>query len=655
MAYRPIEPVGLGRNVAAEMAKGAPRLQQEMNTMGPDTIKMIALQQIAEQEKQRANNANLQAQPNPMTVLQQVEQEVMQMRQPQQPMIMPGMRDRAAQVGGVLAQKQRMEQQNMRRAAQPQQRPPVQAAMGGLMTRPAPNIQARYFEGGGIVGFQKGDKVEGGVDADELKRYGLTYEQFAELPAEKQQEIVRQINSIRTQKGDLSKLARAGTGILDLAKTPITALRNVAEEARTSDIGKALGLATPFEEAERVPYFGLTEAANRGIAAGARKATPAGILSQLPKADEGVEVEEKVEEKVAVAPTSAPAPVGGAPAKEKVEKERVFEEVAFKPMEIPDSLKQAGQKPDLSELQKGIAALRGSDPTTARDTAAEFYKKQMALDPELAAQQKGIAAEIKRRYEEPETTSRLRGLREMFAAGANKGSLGSIGAGMSEALSNIQDTERARKEKNFEAYQNSVDKLVAQSNEIASGALEYGKDAEKEARQNIRTALNTSLGVYQSESADARAARNQEAQLVINNANNEVRTAVGNLDAKVTQQANDALNKFREESLVADDVKSQRQLLGTLVKAKQSAELAIQSAIADLTVQIGYTPPPEDYEGTPEEYRKEVIDAALSKMAASLGPLNAMIDEFGGNLGVDLSTPEPEEQGDPRADAIVGI
>jgi hypothetical protein len=85
MAYRPIEPVGLGRNVAAEMAKGAPRLQQEMNTMGPDTIKMIALQQIAEQEKQRANNANLQAQPNPMTVLQQVEQEVMQMRQPQQP------------------------------------------------------------------------------------------------------------------------------------------------------------------------------------------------------------------------------------------------------------------------------------------------------------------------------------------------------------------------------------------------------------------------------------------------------------------------------------------------------------------------------------------------------------------------------------------
>ena len=79
MAYQPIEPVGLGRNVANEMMKGGARLQQEMKTMGPDTIKMIALQQIADQEKQRAMQANMRAQPNPATVMQQVEQEVMQM------------------------------------------------------------------------------------------------------------------------------------------------------------------------------------------------------------------------------------------------------------------------------------------------------------------------------------------------------------------------------------------------------------------------------------------------------------------------------------------------------------------------------------------------------------------------------------------------
>jgi hypothetical protein len=630
MAYRPIEPVGLGRNVAAEMAKGAPRLQQEMNTMGPDTIKMIALQQIAEQEKQRANNANLQAQPNPMTVLQQVEQEVMQMRQPQQPMVMPGMRDRAAQVGGVLAQKQQMEQQNMRRAAQPQQRPPVQAAMGGLMTQPAPNIQARYFEGGGIIGFagENGSYIptEEEIDIFIAENPELVKEQRVlgkTRPAMTREEIRDRL----IQKDKIKRVFK-GEGYANVFAKP----QKKAEEPEEAKTPK------PFsEQGVTLPETRFTKGDELG----------GGLAGLLPGAETIAEGMPKIPPRIQEAFDRLP--------EEKVEKERVFEEVAFKPMEIPDSLKQAGQKPDLSELQKGIAALRGSDPTTARDTAADFYKKQMALDPELAEQQKGIAAEIKRRYEEPETTSRLRGLREMFAAGANKGSLGSIGAGMSAALSDIQDRDKAAKLKNFEAYQNSVDKLVAQSNEIASGALEYGKDAEKEARQNIRTALNTSLGVYQSESADARAARNQEAQLVISNANNEVRTAIGNLDAKVTQQTNDALNKFREDSLAADDVKSQRQLLGTLVKAKQSAELAIQSAIADLTVQIGYNPPPEDYEGTPEEYRKEVIDAALSKMAASLGPLNAMIDEFGGNLGMDLSTPEPEEQGDPRADAIVGI
>ena len=159
MAYQPIEPVGLGRNVANEMMKGGPRLQQEIKTMGPDTIKMIALQQIADQEKQRAMQANMQAQPNPATVMQQVEQEVMQMAQPQQPAGMPMMRDRVPQVGGVLAQKQRMPQQNMQRAGRPQprpQQPPVRAAMGGLMTQAAPNIDPRYFESGGIVAFANG-------------------------------------------------------------------------------------------------------------------------------------------------------------------------------------------------------------------------------------------------------------------------------------------------------------------------------------------------------------------------------------------------------------------------------------------------------------------------------------------------------------------
>jgi hypothetical protein len=151
MAYQPIEPVGLGRNVSAEMMKGGPRLQEEIKTMGPNTIKMIALQQIADQQKQKAMQANLQAQPNPATIVQQLEQQLGGMGQPQQSMGLPPMRDKAQQVGGALAQKQQQQQQNMQRAAQGQGRPMM--AGGGLLSRPAPNIDPRYFEGGGIVAF----------------------------------------------------------------------------------------------------------------------------------------------------------------------------------------------------------------------------------------------------------------------------------------------------------------------------------------------------------------------------------------------------------------------------------------------------------------------------------------------------------------------
>jgi hypothetical protein len=664
MAYQPIEPVGLGRNVANEMMKGGPRLQQEIKTMGPDTIKMIALQQIADQEKQRAMQANMQAQPNPATVMQQVEQEVMQMAQPQQPAGMPMMRDRVPQVGGVLAQKQRMQQQNMQRAGRPQprpQQPPVRAAMGGLMTQAAPNIHPRYFEGGGIVAFAEGDRVKGGVDPDELKRYGFTYEQFAELSPEQQQQLIMQINSIRETKLDAASRVLPRTAALgaDIAAIPITALQNIVEGARTSDVGKALGLAEPFEEGKRTSYSRYGDYLKNIRDSNVGEATSAGILSQLPKpqVEEGDDGTVKVSEDRKIDVTETGDGSSGAPQVEVQEqqKETVYEQIdAPAGIEIPASLKQAGAKPSTAGIQ-GLLSKLSTDPNAERDSAAEFYKKQRALSPELQKKKEGIEAEIERRYNQAGGVDKRRTLREMFAAAGGTGSLGTLGSRMSGALSSAQDTAQARKDKLFGEYNESINKLVGRSDEIASGALTYGQKEKENAKQDIRAALNTASALYQSESADARAARTSEANMTIANAGNEVRTNIANLSAKVQQQTTAALNEFREASLGADDVKSQRQLVGTLAAAKQKAEAAIAASLAEITQKLAYAVPPDDFEGTPEEYREGVVQAAMRRMTDSLAPIDALLAEFGGNLGVDMSVPEPEEQGDPRADAIVGI
>ena len=653
MAYQPIEPVGLGRNVSAEMMKGGPRLQQEIKQMGPNTIKMIALQQIADQQKQKAMQANLQAQPNPATVVQQLEQQLGGMGQPQQSMGLPPMRDKAQQVGGALAQKQQQQQKNMQRAAQGQGRPMM--AGGGLLSRPAPNIDPRYFEGGGIVAFAKG----GGVSSEELKEMGLTYEQFAKLSSKQQEAVAKQINFERRQKQDLSRLDRVASGVLDIATAPIVAGANVLERARTSGIGKSLGLADPEEEARRAPYMQFIDRAKATDAANAGRTSQEGILSQIKRDMGGESVRTGIDtltkglqgqfdeniggpSKDPLTPYSGPKipkPAGqSAPEEVEVEEtERVYAQLpAFEGAELPDSAKSTA--PDKSKLAEGIASLRGADPTTQRDEASKYYKENMALDSEIQ-EEMDLMARRTREREEGYKPSRATTIREALAGAANRGSLGSVGAGISGAMSAREGDIQKRRDDLFKDRQNSLDKLVARSDSIASGALTYGQTEKESAKQDIRSALNAELGIFQSESADFRAAQQREAQVVIANASNEVRTNIANLTAKVQQQTNDALNSFRENSLTAEDTKSQRSLMGTLVTAKQRAEASIATAVAKLTSDVAFAAPPKDYEGTPEEYRKEVVSSAITGLAASLAPLDAMIAEFGENLGIDI--PEP--------------
>ena len=609
---------------------------KKLRQMGPNTIKMIALQQIADQQKQKAMQANLQAQPNPATVVQQLEQQLGGMGQPQQSMGLPPMRDKAQQVGGALAQKQQQQQKNMQRAAQGQGRPMM--AGGGLLSRPAPNIDPRYFEGGGIVAFAQGKEVRGYFDGGAIaKKLGISLEELEKriadqesrgLPREKAEQAMEQAAAVPSARKDFSMTE---------------AYRQKLGMPEKEEVKKELTGTTEFPESPMLGNVGGAPKGLAGLMPGVN--LPAGLPSvddRTKKVFEGLPEEEV----------------------EVEETERVYAQLpAFEGAELPDSAKSTA--PDKSKLAEGIASLRGAEltkvkeyedagltrdealqkaidqvatPTTQRDEASKYYKENMALDSEIQ-EEMDLMARRTREREEGYKPSRATTIREALAGAANRGSLGSVGAGISGAMSAREGDIQKRRDDLFKDRQNSLDKLVARSDSIASGALTYGQTEKESAKQDIRSALNAELGIFQSESADFRAAQQREAQVVLANASNEVRTDIANLTAKVQQQTTDALNSFRENSLTAEDTKSQRSLMGTLVTAKQRAEASIATAVAKLTSDVAFAAPPKDYEGTPEEYREEVVSSAITGLAASLAPLDAMIAEFGENLGIDI--PEP--------------
>jgi hypothetical protein len=640
MAYQPIEPVGLGRNVSAEMMKGGPRLQEEIKTMGPNTIKMIALQQIADQQKQKAMQANLQAQPNPATIVQQLEQQLGGMGQPQQSMGLPPMRDKAQQVGGALAQKQQQQQQNMQRAAQGQGRPPMMAG-GGLLSRPAPNIDPRYFEGGGIVAFAQGKEVRGYEPTDE--------EIAAERARLKSNRLLRQLSDAqiisrlkkkkevdflgmpRGREPSQSPLALAGAGPQEEAKKELTGTTEFPESPMLGNVGGApKGLA------------GLMPGAN----------LPAGLPpvdDRTKKVFEGLP-EEKIEETVDVS------------VEEEVEVD--VPKVSATGIDIPQSLKDAGQRPSTDKITQGLGALKtaGVDEEAAARTD---YRKQMQLDPELKEEMNTMARRTKER-EENYKPSRATTIREALAGAANRGSLGSVGAGISGAMSAREGDIQERKDSLFKDRQNSLDKLVARSDSIASGALTYGADARKGFKADARTLVDAEVAMYSTQSNDARQARQQEADIVIANAGQKFTAEVENVRSMLKAQSDADLASYRKESNAiaregnaASRESSRATLINDINKGKAKTQTDIAAVIAERAAALDSIEAeasiPKDIRDDPAEvakWKKKILGAMAKQYAPMLDAYDAQLKD----LGIDVPERVVEEEDTDEllaADAVV--
>jgi len=171
--------LGIDRQVQdrADKYRQNPAALQKNYQMNNDLLDLLALQSLkSDTDKAKAKIAASMGQ-NPKTIAEQRGEEAITRTKD----------DLVEQVGGIAAQQQNTQKQNMQGAAvgvtrgappgPPGARPPgPPQQMAGVAGQSAPNM-AR-MAGGGIVSFAKGDKVEAPTQEELLKSAGISIEDF---------------------------------------------------------------------------------------------------------------------------------------------------------------------------------------------------------------------------------------------------------------------------------------------------------------------------------------------------------------------------------------------------------------------------------------------------------------------------------------------
>jgi len=294
----------------AENMYGMPQqaLEQRAKVSGA-TMDAIVARKALEMKKQAKAALDAETQPSPDTIVAQNEKALMESIQQE---TSGTLGDLAKRTQGTMAQKQRVQGQNMQRAAagtprppqQPQRRPMPPQAQGLAGARMAQAAQAggpKMMAQGGIVGFAEGKSVlkgmltpdktnkelgYGGRALARIEDLGITKQQFDAMDATQQQKIVQLINDRNRLASTGNTAAIPAAMAADVLSAPATFAQNAGNYLAETRVGQALGLSDPTQPpAERIPYMGVTKALEER--AGTNLSDLAGIQSVLSPAQVG--------------------------------------------------------------------------------------------------------------------------------------------------------------------------------------------------------------------------------------------------------------------------------------------------------------------------------------------------------------------------------
>ena len=237
-----------------EGAKGNPKSLADSYAKNQSLLDLLALQEMQQMQKKKTQRMIAQAAPvEDSTVKDQLQEKVLNG-------VKQGMGESIQGIKGLF------NQQNQAAQNPAAQNPSVQmAAQGGLMSQPAPNINPKYFEGGGIVSFAEGtvmsddqfeyvEKVLSDMGINDDKRAALTDEEKVNLVAE----INRRQETSQTEAAQSLEDTTNMLGLDNYESAP-------AVKDRRAQMGNTIGeFFAPVKE-----YFGIgqptTEEVLKGI------------------------------------------------------------------------------------------------------------------------------------------------------------------------------------------------------------------------------------------------------------------------------------------------------------------------------------------------------------------------------------------------------
>ena len=475
---------------------GALKQRYQMNQ---DLLDLLALQRINKEMQEKKRDIEMSMQQNPQTIKQQREAEVLGMTKD----------DVGRQVGGIMAQRQAAQQQNLRNVAagqRPATRMPMNPQMAGIASQPAPNM-ARMAQGG-VVTFAAGDPVEGENEEDRRKReateilasVGVTPERFADASPEDKARIREAINEKRYLTTLASSMAQPVAALYDVANVP---LKVGADMVGT--FSRATGLMDPADR------FGLEK---RGL-------TPAmDVLrrNSLPPVD--------MSQLVPPAPPANPAGqtgLGDSPLLNLPPRRDVVPDY-LKPGPTPVApnmqalQSQVGARPGLASRDitptdaEGLAALRGQidaqrQATLGRDKTAEM-RQAGTLSREIAGQE-GVMKLLKeaqdRRAALVKEQEAARGPWDWTARLPGGGGFGDINRAMSSQRAANEAAALGNLDQEIKLIQDQSKELGLFGRDAFTSARAAGSEVEA-AQKQAAESLAMQYGA-DSKAADARADR----------------------------------------------------------------------------------------------------------------------------------------------------
>lgn len=528
----------------ADAYRNNPAALQKNYQISQNLLDLLALQKLKSEKEAAERELQMSQQQNPKTIAQQRGEEAVSRTKD----------EIIKQVGGVTAQNQRRQQQNLQQAAA------GAPATTGIATQSAPNM-AR-MAGGGIVTFQSTGTVGGGIDAL-LERFKLSQADYNQLSPQAKDYLRRYAESTGKDPSQYKRDFGDRAAVADA----IRMTRQKITQGRPGWFGQhgfnyLFGTGKEYQKsqaereqaAQRLQALGQITA--RAPVSTARPAAPS-ALNPLTEQDR-IEMGVGDIPATAASPLSSPPPaVPAAPryrgpfgeAENPLWVQPGVGNVQYNPIgtgplgrkgtiTAPDTTRLRGVAGKAADIQKQINPLLSNNPVAAGQTAFDTTAKNLNRSGVANIYSNQLVAEKNRQA----AAEKARAGNEFYSLLARAGGQGAL-ANMGRAYADQEEAKVLRGRQDLTALRGIEDKGVTKDIDIAKAATASGEKYADISSSEKRTAMTSMASLLNSQTT----ALSEEARILLETDRANLTEAAAHRRDKITLLTADSSNELQAE------------------------------------------------------------------------------------------------------------